>query len=335
MRQAGRYLPEYRELRSKTKSFMDAVLTPEVAAEITLQPIRRFDLDGAIIFSDILVLPYAMGVDVQFHEGIGPVLTYDFDPNNPISNLLKGENFHQVIDKVCQTVALVKKSLSETSVATIGFAGAPWTVACYMLEKNRKKGGEFEKARKIAHQFPFAFEKFLDELTEATIQFLLSQIKAGADLIKVFDSHGGLLGEAQFRRFVIRPMERIVKAIRALHPQIPIIGFPRHAGTLYKPFVDETNVDCVAIDHTLSLDFVKKNLQSKCVVQGNLENILLTIDLEEAQQPISDAVDTILMTLNNHSLAPFIFNLGHGCLPSTKIENIESLIKKVKNFQKG
>ena len=141
---------------------MDAVLTPEIATEITLQPIKRFNLDAAIIFSDILILPYAMGVDVQFHEGIGPVLNYDFNPIDSISNLSKGEKFDEVIDKICQTVSSVKTSLIGTSIATIGFAGAPWTVACYMLEKNRKKGSEFERARKIAHQFPIEFEKFLE-----------------------------------------------------------------------------------------------------------------------------------------------------------------------------
>lgn len=334
MRQAGRYLPEYRELRSKTKSFMDAVLTPEIATEITLQPIRRFDLDAAIIFSDILVLPYAMGIDVQFHEGIGPVLNYNFDPNNILSNLSRGEIFHEVINKICRTVSSVKQSLINTKIATIGFAGAPWTVACYILEKNRKKGGEFEEARKIAHQFPFEFEKFLEMLTDATIDFLSAQINAGAEVIKVFDSHGGILGEKQFKKFVIKPMQKIVERIRTLHPQVPIIGFPRNAGLLYKTFTDETKVNCVAIDHTVPLDFAKDTLQKQCVVQGNLENILLTLDLDNAQQPISDGVDIILTKLNSGHSKRFIFNLGHGCLPDTKIENIEFLIKTVRNFQK-
>jgi uroporphyrinogen decarboxylase len=334
MRQAGRYLPEYRALRSNTASFMDAVLTPEIATEITLQPIKRFDLNAAIIFSDILVLPYAMGVDVQFHEGIGPVLQYDFNPSNAIANLHKGEKFHEVIKNVCQTVSSVKKSLIGKNIATIGFAGAPWTVACYMLEKNRKKGSEFDEARKIAHQFPFEFQKFLEEITDSTIHFLSAQIIAGAEVVKVFDSHAGILGEHQFKKFVIQPMQKIVKAIKTLHPQVPIIGFPRNAGLLYKNFAHETGVNCLAIDHTVPLDFAKETLQTQCVVQGNLENILLTIDLEHSQKPISDALDTILGKLHNSRSKRFICNLGHGCLPGTKIENIEFLIKKVRNFQK-
>ena len=335
MRQAGRYLPEYRQLRSKTKSFMESVLTPEVAAEITLQPIRRFDLDAAIIFSDILVLPYAMGVDVQFHDGIGPVINYDFDYKNPTANLSRGEKFDEVVGQICKTLSLVKKSLSNSEIATIGFAGAPWTVACYMVEKNRKKGGEFEEARQIAYQFPLQFEKFLDCITEATITFLLAQINSGAEVIKVFDSHAGLLGEREFKRFVINPMTKIVSKIKALHPNIPIIGFPRRAGMLYKTFVEETKVDCIAIDHTLPLNFIRDSLQTQCVVQGNLDNILLTLDLDYVQRAISESTDDILAALNNGSPAPFIFNLGHGCLPSTKIENIEFLIKKLRNLKIG
>lgn len=332
MRQAGRYLPEYRELRSKTKSFMDAVLTPEVAAEITLQPIDRFGFDAAIIFSDILVLPYALGVDVEFYEGIGPVIDYDFDFENPTKGLSKNERFYQVIGKVSQTMKIISRSLSSSSVATIGFAGAPWTVACYMLEKNRKKGGDFEGSRKIAYQHTKSFEILLDFITDATIEFLLAQIDAGAEVIKVFDSHAGLLGEREFMRFVVNPMEKIMREIKKLHPNLPIIGFPRRSGWLYEAFVEKSKVDCVAIDHTLPLDFAEKKLQPKCVVQGNLDNILLTLDLEYARDPISDSLDTLLRKLNKNSPTRFIFNLGHGCLPSTKIENIEFLIKKLKNF---
>jgi uroporphyrinogen decarboxylase len=334
MRQAGRYLPEYRELRSKTKSFMEAVLTPEIASEITLQPLRRFDLDAAIIFSDILVLPYAMGVDVQFHEGIGPVVNYDFNHSNPTSNLYRDENFNSVVDRVCSTISLVKKSLSGSKAATIGFAGAPWTVACYMLERNRKKGSEFEEARQIAYQFPLQFEKFLDAITDATIDFLIAQIKAGAEAIKLFDSHGGLLGESSFMSFVVKPLCKIVKAIKGAYPNMPIIGFPRRAGLLYEPFVEQTKVDCVAVDHTLPINFIRDSLQKRTVVQGNLDNILLTLNSDYAEEPISKAAEQILKNLANRSPGRFIFNLGHGCLPTTKIENIEFLIKKVKNFEK-
>ncbi len=333
MRQAGRYLPEYRELRSKTKSFMDAVLTPEVAAEITLQPIRRFGFDGAIIFSDILVIPYALGINVEFYEGVGPVLDYKFDYENPINSFLKEEKFYQVIGKIAETVSIVRKNLTNSSTATIGFAGAPWTVACYMLEKNRKKGGDFDETRKIAYQYPIAFRQLLQVLTDATIEFLIAQINAGAEVIKVFDSHAGLLGEKEFMQFVVKPMAKIITEIRKIHPKIPIIGFPRRSGLLYEIFVDETKVDCIAIDNTLSLDFVQKSLQTRCVVQGNLDNILLTLDLELSQKVINDSLEALLMKLNKGSPKRFIFNLGHGCLPSTKIENIEFVIKKLEKFQ--
>lgn len=330
MRQAGRYLPEYKQIRLQTKDFMSAVLTPEIATEITLQPIRRFDIDAAIVFSDILVLPYAMGVNVEFHEGIGPILEYDIQTS--LSFKEKSEKFHDVISKVCKTISLVKENLAVNfpHVATIGFAGAPWTVACYMLEKNRK--GDFEYARKIAYQESKAFENLIQTLTQATITFLLAQIEAGAEVIKIFDSHAGLLGESQFMEFVIKPMQKIVSTIRSLHPHIPIIGFPRRAGVLCEDFVHQTNVNAIAIDHTLPLSWARNSLQSKTCVQGNLDNICLTLDLEDARNAIESSVDSILINLQKDSPERFIFNLGHGCLPTTRIENIECVIQKVRNL---
>jgi uroporphyrinogen decarboxylase len=330
MRQAGRYLPEYREIRSKTKSFMDAVLTPEIASEITLQPLRRFDLDAAIIFSDILVVPHAMGIDVEFHEGIGPVIEYDFNYPQKKIEWKNTERFKDITSKVCQTIAIVKENLSRQKphVTTIGFAGAPWTVACYMLEKNRKKGGDFEMAREIAYQPQF--KDLIDDIIDATIDFLLAQIDAGAEVVKVFDSHAGLLGENQFKSFVVDPMTRIVKAIRDHNPNVPIIGFPRRAGILYEKFAIETKVDCVAVDHTPPLSWIRENVQKHCVVQGNLDNICLNLDLRYAQNIINDSVVQILSHFHNKAQHGFIFNLGHGCMPSTKIENIEFLIKTIR-----
>ncbi len=336
MRQAGRYLPEYKKIRLQTKNFMNAVLTPEIAAEITLQPIRRFDIDAAIIFSDILVIPYAMGINVEFHEGIGPVIEFDFNPNNPLSkiNWRDSENFNDVVSKICQTISIVKENLTKShpSTATIGFAGAPWTVTCYLLEKNRKKGGDFELTRQIAYQYPKAFKKIIDEITDATIVFLLAQIDAGAEVIKVFDSHAGLLSEHQFQSLVTEPMIKIVQAIKSQHPDIPIIGFPRKAGILYERFASETQVDCIALDHTPPLRWIKENIQKHCVVQGNLDNIYLTLDLNDAQEAISDSVTSIIANLYSPSVGRFIFNLGHGCLPETKIENLEYVINKIRNI---
>ena len=334
MRQAGRYLPEYKTIRTQCENFMDAVLTPTIAAEITLQPIKRFDLDAAIVFSDILVLPFAMNVPVNFYEGIGPVL--EFDLNESILLTPQDEKFQKIIEKICVTVRLTCEHLKKyhPNVAMIGFAGAPWTVACYMLEKNRKKGGEFESARQIAYQQPLEFKKLIDDLTTATIAFLEAQINAGAEIIKVFDSHAGLLGEFGFDNFVIQPMQKIVAYFKANYPHIPIIGFPRKAGILYSKFIHETKVDCVALDHTLPLDWVRDNLQKNCIVQGNLENIYLTLDSKGSQSAIKTSVETIIMKLYKDSPGGFIFNLGHGCLPSSKIENIELVIKTIRELQR-
>lgn len=323
MRQAGRYLPEYKALRSQTESFMHAVLTPEIAAEITLQPIRRFDIDAAIIFSDILVIPYAMGIPVEFHEGIGPILQYNlFEPLK--ENI---ELFDSTIKSVCETISIVKRNLNANfpNVATIGFAGAPWTVACYMIEKNRK-GGEFTHTRRIAYEHRRLFQNLIDVITNATIEFLLAQIAAGAEVIKIFDSHAGLLGQSEFEQFVIKPMQKIMQAIA--HTNIPVIGFPRKAGVLYENFIHETKVNCVAVDHTLPLTWIRDNIQSKTCVQGNLDNIYLT--LENATDALSDSVKRILKALRNSSQQRFIFNLGHGCLPETKVENIEFVINQVR-----
>lgn len=333
MRQAGRYLPEYKKIRSQHSSFMEAVLTPETAAEITLQPLRRFDLDAAIIFSDILVLPYAMNVKVEFHENVGPVLEYDFDPAKPTAGLAKGDKWDETIAKICKTISLVRNKLAHSNITTIGFAGSPWTVACYMLEKNRVKGTEFQMAKQIAYEFPSAFKKLIEELTEATTAFLFAQIDAGAEVIKLFDSHAGLLEAKKFQELVIEPTRKIVQAIKKTHPHIPIIGFPRKAGVLYEAFVSELVLDGIAVDHTLPLKWIKENLQSKTVVQGNLDNVWLTLDLTRSQRAISDSVMAILKQLNSTASQGFIFNLGHGCLPSTRIENIEFIIRTIRDFE--
>jgi uroporphyrinogen decarboxylase len=334
MRQAGRYLPEYREVRSKIGNFMKMVLTPDVATEITLQPIKRFDIDAAIIFSDILILPYAMGVDVKFHDGIGPILQYEYSASSMIKNLLSTSDivFKEVTAKIATTVSMVREYLdiNKPNVTTIGFAGAPWTVACYMLEKNRTKGSEFTVALNMMYQYPQQFTELIDILTDATIEYLSAQIDAGAEVVKIFDSWAGILGPEEFEIFVIKPTAKIVKELKSRYPNTPIIGFPRKSGVLYKHFSEKTSVDCVAVDNTLPLEWIRDNIPKNCVIQGNLDNLILTLETEIAKSVIDEKVIKIIDILGPNK---FIFNLGHGVVPSTKVENINHLINIIRSIK--
>ncbi len=337
MRQAGRYLPEYRELRSEAGSFLEAVLTPEIATEITLQPLRRFDLDGAIVFSDILVLPYALGVDLDFKEGLGPVVNFPFNPEAPLDPFLAlTEPFvNETIGKVCQTIRATKDYLDKNQphVTLLGFAGAPWTVLCYLLEKNRGKGSDYDGTRTLAYQYPEAFQQLLDYLTEATILFLSKQIEAGAQVIKLFDSHAGVLGEEQFHNFVLRPLEIISSFFMRHYPSIPLIAYPRGSGLNYELCL-KTDISCLALDHLLPLNWVKEKLQNCLPVQGALDNIPLICDSKGAREAIEVQVDKILMKLVRPNSEGFIFNLGRGCLPGTKIDNLHYVIEKIRKFEK-
>jgi uroporphyrinogen decarboxylase len=337
MRQAGRYLPEYRELRSQAGSFLEAVFTPELAAEITLQPIRRFDLDGAIVFSDILVLPYALGVDLDFKEGLGPVVNFPFNPKAPLDSFLPltDPSFNERLEKVCQTLRITKANLARNKpdVSLIGFAGAPWTVLCYLLEGTNRGKGDYDTTRALAYQYPEAFQSLLDYLTEATILFLAKQIEAGAEVIKLFDSHAGVLGEEEFRNYVLRPLEIISSFFMRCYSSIPLIAYPRGSGRNYELCL-KTDISCLALDHLLPLDWVKEKLQTRLPVQGGLDNIPLILDSKGARDTISSQVDTLLMKLVRPHSESFIFNLGRGCLPGTKIENLQLVIDKVRNFEK-
>ncbi len=320
MRQAGRYLPEYMEIRKKAKNFLDFCYTPELAIEATLQPIRRYGMDAAILFSDILVLPDALGCDVAFEEGRGPVLK----SINCVKDIdkLSGDNFLENLSPVFETLRGVKAALPN-DVSMIGFAGAPWTVAIYMVEGHG--GTDGGRARRWAYEDEEGFARLIDLLVTTTATYLIEQIKNGAEAVQLFDSWAGLLSESQFHRWIITPTKTIVNKIRETYPEVPIIGFPRAAGALFEPFVRKTGIDGISIDSGVPLDWAASMLQSRCTVQGNLDNQLLTVGgqaLEEAARRI----------LNRFAGGPFIFNLGHGILPDTPPENVARLAAIIRDW---
>ncbi len=322
MRQAGRYLPEYREVRSTTKSFMDFCYSPDKAAEVTLQPIRRFGMDGAILFADILVVPDGLGQDVWFEAGIGPQLKPvkgqdEFDK-------LSLASFHDKVGAVYETVARLKNALpAETTL--LGFAGAPWTVATYMIQGAGSK--DHAAARQMGYGNPELFGKILSLLVDATAEYLCRQIEAGADAVQIFDSWAAALPEGAFDEWVIKPTKAIVDAVRSKHPETPIIGFPRLAGAQYTKFVAETGVDAVSLDTGVPLSWAAENLQKTVCVQGSIDPHLVVA----GGQRMVDEAHRILDALKN---GPHIFNLGHGFVPETPPENVELLSNTVKAFRR-
>jgi len=323
MRQAGRYLPEYREIRKTAKNFLNFCYTPDLAVEVTLQPLRRLQADAAIMFSDILVIPDALGQDVAFREGEGPVL----EPIRNVQGLadLDMGRLDDHLAPVYEVLSRLHKEIPEET-ALIGFAGAPWTIAIYMVEG--KGGTECGLARTWAYQDPDGFGQLMDLLIKSISHYLIKQVEAGAEALQLFDSWAGVLSEQQFRRWVIEPNRQIVENVRAVHPDIPIIGFPRNAGELYEDFVRETGVNGVSLDHTVSLNWAKKKVQPLTTVQGNLDNHLLLA----GGQVMEDAVTSLLSTLNE---GPFVFNLGHGILPPTPPENVERVAEMIRTWENG
>ena len=324
MRQAGRYLPEYREIRSNVKNFLELCYTPKLASEVTLQPIRRFDFDAAIIFSDILVIPDALGVRVEFVKNEGPKLekiSSSFDLNK-----LKTDNIKTHLQPVFEALALTKSKLDTGSKALIGFSGSPWTLACYMIEGGGSKN--FELTRKTAIQEEEFFFQLIEILTKSIVEYLSEQIKAGADVVKLFDSWAGILPPSQLRKWVIEPTKKIVAEIKKLHPQVPVICFPRGIGMNYQEFARAIEPHGLALDQNLEKNWVRKNLQEDLgqVVQGNLDNILLACG---SKREIEKEVLGILESFNGQ---PFIFNLGHGILPETPIENVELVVRLVRGM---
>lgn len=310
MRQAGRYLPEYREIRKNASDFVELCLTPKLATEITVQPIRRFDFDAAILFSDILMIPHALGQDVTFVKGEGPKLgelpqKFDF-------NLSR-------LDPVFETVTAVKSEL-EDKTALIGFAGSPWTVACYMINGAGSK--DFATVKAYAYKHPEKFDALMETLIHSTSEYLLAQVKAGADALQLFDSWAGLVPESLFERCVIHPTAKIVQNIRAEYSDIPIIGFARGAGLYTERYWRGTKVDAMGLDETVPM-FLAKSLQKMVPIQGNLDNAALLA----GGAALDEAVDRILDNFSDH---PFIFNLGHGVIKETPPEHVAQVVERVR-----
>jgi len=318
MRQAGRYLREYRALREKAPNFLTFCLTPELAAEATLQPIRRFGFDAAIVFADILVVPHALGQRVAFREGEGPVLAALSGEADV--RALKPERVAERTAPVQETLRLVRRALAPT-IALIGFAGAPWTVATYMVEGGSSR--DFARTKRWASDDPAGFAGLIDCLVSATSSYLVGQIEAGAEVVQLFDSWAGVLPEPEFQRWVIEPTQRITRAVKRRHPDVPIIGFPRGAGPLYERYAIEAGVDAVSLDAMVTLDWARERLQSRCPIQGNLDPQVLLA----GGSAMVDASRAILAAFRD---GPFVFNLGHGILPETPPDQVAELVKLVR-----
>jgi uroporphyrinogen decarboxylase len=323
MRQAGRYLPEYREVRKNFPSFIDFCLTPEAAAEVTIQPIRRFGFDAAIVFSDILIVPHALGVKVDFIEDFGPKMSpirvaNDFDK---LANI-NWDFFHSIGKTLSLTQAQLKKDFPHTTL--IGFAGAPWTVAAYMTEGASSK--TFGETFKMVYGFPHLFDRLIAIIVEATIAYLKIQIEAGAEVLQLFDSWAGLVPDNLYEKYIVKPTQTIINALKKDYPDVPIIGFPRASGYNYKDYAIKTGVDAIALDQNISLAFAQQNF-SGLVLQGNFDNMLLAYG---NNRQIAEEAGKILMATEN---VPHIFNLGHGILPQTPIENVEALIEVVRKYE--
>ncbi|PAQ02166.1 uroporphyrinogen decarboxylase [Mesorhizobium mediterraneum] len=317
MRQAGRYLPEYRETRRRAGSFLDLCYNPDFAVEVTLQPIERFGFDASILFSDILVVPHALGRDVRFEEGRGPLLT-------PISATgiaaLDGETFHVNLEPVYETVRRLRAKLPDETTL-IGFCGAPWTVATYMIAGHGTS--DQAPARLFAYREPAAFLQLLNVLADHSAAYLIRQIEAGADVVQIFDSWSGVLDEVSFEAFCIKPVAEIVRQVRAVHPDVPIIGFPKGAGAHYRSYRQKTGVTGLGLDWTVPLTAARE-LQRDGAVQGNLDPLRLVA----GGKALADGVDAILKALRD---GPLIFNLGHGITPETPIAHVEAMVKMVRS----
>jgi len=321
MRQAGRYLPEYRELRAKAGSFLDLCFTPDYAAEVTLQPIRRFNFDAAIIFSDILVIPYALGRAVRFEVGEGPRLD-PLDTPEKIAGLAAQADFTK-LEPVFEALRLVRRAL-DSKTALIGFCGAPWTVATYMVAGQGTP--DQAPARMLAYSHPEAFTKIIDALVEASIQYLIGQLKAGADCLQIFDTWAGVLPPREFARWSVEPTRRIVEGVRRQIPDAKIIGFPRGAGALLPDYVDSTAVDCVSIDWTAEPSLIRARVQTRVAIQGNLDPLALIAGGAALDRAIDDVIE-------NYASGRLIFNLGHGILPETPIAHVEQMIRRVRAYK--
>ena len=323
MRQAGRYLPEYRATRAQAKDFLDLCFTPELAVEVSLQPIRRYGFDAAILFSDILVLPHALGQRVWFEEGAGPRLEPLRDAGD-IARLSPG-GLHDKLAPVYETLRGLCRELPQDT-ALIGFAGAPWTVASYMIEGQTSR--DFATAKTWAYRAPEEFARLIDLLVATTSDYLIAQVEAGAEVLQLFDSWAGVWPEAALRRWCLEPTTEIVRRVKAAHPEVPVILFPRGASLLYEAFAAEAGAEGLSLDTTVPLAWARERLQRRVAVQGNLDPLLLVT----GGAPLKAGIAKILETLGN---GPLIFNLGHGITPQALPEHVEQLVAQVRDWRRG
>ena len=320
MRQAGRYLPEYKRTRKKAGSFLELCYNPMLATEVTLQPLRRFDLDGAILFADILLIPNALGQHLEFVEGRGPIL-------RPIKNfsdykhLKEVDKIHDILNPVYDAVSNIKSKL-EKNITFIGFAGSPWTVSTYMIEGQGSK--DHIKTKTFMLQHPDIFDKLILKIEKATVEYLSKQIIAGVDAVKIFDSWAGSLPGHYLEKYSLNPMKNIAKELKKRFPKIPLIVFPRGVGPMYETFSKIKEFNCIAVDSNIDITWAKKNIQNNNVIQGNLDPAYLVSGGKELVNKTIDIVE-------NFSTGGHIFNLGHGITPNAKIENVELLIKTIKD----
>lgn len=323
MRQAGRYLPEYRALRAEKGSFLNLVYDPESASEVTIQPIRRFGMDGAILFSDILVIPQAMGQDLRFETGEGPKL-------NPVRSAqdiknLSVSKLDETLSPIYETLSFTRQKLDDEGfggVTLIGFAGSPWTVACYMVNGQGSKDYAF--VRDYASTNPEGFSVILDLIVQSTIHYLSRQIDAGAEVLQLFDSWSGLLNDDEFEQYVIEPTAKIVAAIQSKY-DVPIIGFPRKAGKKVLGYVKKTNVSALGLDEEADLSWIVSNIPENIVLQGNLSNEILLKGGENLENITKNILDQL-------AKRAFIFNLGHGVIKETPITHVERLTEIIRKY---
>lgn len=324
MRQAGRYLPEYRALRAERGSFLSLLYHPENAAEVTVQPLRRFGMDAAILFSDILVVPQALGVKLQFEQGEGPRLETVEDEGDLAR--LAPDRIDDTLSPIYETVARVREKLRAESfeeAALIGFCGSPWTVACYMIEGGSSR--DFEKARLLAYKNPSFFQKLIDLLVEASCSYLAGQIHAGAEIIQLFESWAGVPDSHSFGEWVVAPNAKIRAYLKKNFPDIPVIGFPRGCGALSLPYAQKTKVDALSLDHGIDPRWAVAQMPPGLVLQGNLDPMRLLAGGDSLREGLEDIRAAF-------SSRPFIFNLGHGISKDTPLENVFALRDMVRGW---
>ena len=320
MRQAGRYLPEYRATRAEAGDFLSLCYNSDLAAEVTLQPIRRYGFDAAILFADILLLPQALGVDLWFETGEGPRMSTTTTADE-LAGLRATADIHETLNPIYETVRILSRELPRETTL-IGFAGAPWTVATYMIAGRGTKDQGPAHALKAENRV--VFEGILERLTEATIEYLSKQIEAGAEVVKLFDSWAGSLKGEDFANYALKPAAKITQALKQRHPGIPVIAFPREAGDGYIGFAKATGADCIAVDNSVSAEWVAQNVQPDSCVQGNLASSHMVTGGDDLIQETKRIVNAL-------KGGPHIFNLGHGITPDANPDNVQIMIDTIRN----